>query len=130
MGLIKQVAILIIVAVSAFFLGKITSPVKEKIVEVEVVKEKVNTVQVVREIKRPDGTIEKETRNEQTKEKESSSSKSVEFKPPGYGISLLAGNINDPYYTLLLEKKVVGNVKVGAWGNTRQEFGISVGLEF
>jgi hypothetical protein len=117
--------------VVVFFLGRYTAP--EKVKEVEVIKEKRDVVEVVREITRPDGTKEKETRREDRTEKSKESLVEVENSKPQWDVDALYGidsKSKDTIYGLSVQRRILGNIKVGGWATNQNQLGISVGFEF
>lgn len=131
---IKLIAVVVLLAVG-FGVGRYTVPEKsteQTIVEKELKKEE--TV-IVREETRPDGTKIKETTNTTKKEtaKRTETIKIVESKKPDWKVAGLVGyNFNKvkPVYGAVVERRILGNIFVGAWGTTDQQAGLSVSLEF
>lgn len=90
---------------------------------------------IVREETRPDGTKIKETTN--TTKKETTDKKEiikiVENAKPQWKASALAGYNLDksaPVYGVAVDRRILGNIYMGAWGTTDKQVGLSVSMEF
>lgn len=128
------IAGLVILAVG-FSIGRYVVPDKSletKSTEHDVKREETVTT---REEIRADGTRITETiksnKNEESKKKESS--KLVENSRPNWKVNALAGyNIDKSNYVygVAVDRRVLGNISVGAWGTTDKQVGLSLGLEF
>jgi hypothetical protein len=125
----------IITAVVSLVLGmgvtkKYFPTIQEVNVEKEVLKTDVKTV--VKVIERKDGT--KETVTEIIDKTVKKESKSVAVtKPTDYHLTALVTmdfDNSNKIYGLSLEKRVFSNIFLGINGNTANQFGISIGLEF
>lgn len=104
----------------------------KQIEQVEVVKEKerVKTVTVTKEITRPDGTKERETSTTEDKKIDKSDEKKlVVVNPKDYFITVGFDKTLNPDL-LTVNRRIMGNVFVGAYVNKEKQFGVSVGLEF
>jgi len=108
---------------------------EEVVKEVEVVKRDVVTVEKI--IKRPDGTVETEKRtedkstetvNKDTKSKEASVV--VNLKPQWKAQGLVGLSKDGEVYGAGIERRIIGPVFMGAWGNTAKQVGISLSVEF
>jgi hypothetical protein len=117
--------------------ARVEVKIEERVKEVEVVKHDVRTV--IKEVTRPDGTKEKETiiedRSTETRDKESrrDTSKIVSNEKPQWKVSTqltTTQGILGPVYGATVERRVLGPIFAGAFGNTDKTFGLSVGLEF
>ncbi len=89
---------------------------------------------IVKEEKRPDGTVVKEVTT--TKKKETTtkgtSIKIVENKPDWKASALVGYNLDKSamVYGASVDRRILGNIFVGAWGTTDKQVGLSVGMEF
>lgn len=132
----------LIVAVVGYAFGRYLQPpdikIKTVIQEKEVIVERKNIVTVVKEVVRPDGTKETETRTEDKSEttgkKDSSTNnnyESISSKPQWRVQGMIGLNAqakND--YGLAVERRIIGPIFVGAYGNTQKSMGLSVSIEF
>ena len=125
----------IITAVVSLIIGmgitkKFFPTIQEVNVEKEVLKTDVKTV--VKVIEHKDGT--KETTTEIIDKTVKKESKSVVLtKPIDYHLTALVTmdlDSKEKIYGLSLEKRVFSNIFLGVNGNTLNQFGISIGLEF
>lgn len=96
---------------------------------------KKETSTTIKEETRPDGTKIKETTTVTKKEDNSKkeTSKVIDNVKPSWKAGALAGYNFDtvkPVYGIVIEKRVLANIFVGAWGTTDKQAGVSVTLEF
>jgi hypothetical protein len=124
--IIAAVALLI-----GFGLGSQLFPkIKEKTVEVEVEKVVKDIVTVTKVITRPDGTKEELTTvTDKTKENREATSVKILSKPDWH-ISANGTVIGNSTYGIQIERRVLGDVFVGAGYNTDNKINVSVGIEF
>lgn len=143
MDIKTQVVLVLGFGLACYAFGRYAQPAKIQIKTETVVKEvqveKRNVVTETREIKHTDGTIETETKTTdltKVSTKESSDSKTSEtvtYNKPQWKVqALLAPQTGPvgPLYGLDVEKRLLGPISVGAWGNTDRKFGASVSIEF
>lgn len=107
---------------------------KTEIVETEKEVIKKDVVTVVKEIIRPDGSKEVvTTTTDKSKEKKSSSS-TTKVLASNYHVSLKAetGNIkfSELVYSVQVEKRIIGDLFIGASISTNKQVGLSLGIEF
>lgn len=128
---LRNILIGVLVVILAFLLGRSTAPVKiEEKVKVE---KAIDTITVVKEIKRPDGTIEKETTQVDKSKITSQKSTTVESAKAMNKVALGMGydfKDKSQVYNLSYERRLVGNIWVGAFGVSNGTVGLTVGLEF
>jgi len=119
-----------IVFAAGYQLGKKDAPTK--IEQVERIVEKRDLVTVTKEVTRPDGTKEKETTVTDKTKTEQKSETTVQNKLHDWRASGMVGiGVNAmPMYGVSIERRIISNVFVGAWGLTNATVGVSVGLEF
>lgn len=120
---------------------------KEKIVEKVVYKEIDKTQRHIIEIEYPDGKktreiweiyestvmVDSQRTVDLEKKVKELESQVVTNEKAQWKASALAGydlNDKDFVYGGEVDRRIIGPVFVGGWGNTKQQFGISVGLEF
>jgi xanthosine utilization system XapX-like protein len=128
----------IIIAVVGILVGfglgtKIFPTIKEKTVEVQVDKVVKDVQTVIKVVTRPDGTKEEITTIvDRTKEnKEYSNTKTVSKND--WHISANAGRSfsdSNIIYGIQVERRVLGDVYLGALATTDKRVGISVGIDF
>ena len=137
---VKNGVVLLVVAGLGYTTGRYMQPaeviVKTEIKEVEKVRVDTKTRIIYR--KMPDGTVEriteeetksssetgKDTRTEQiTKAKKSSSIAIVALTSTDFDFS-------KPEYALHVQTNVLGPLKLGIYGSTNKQVGISIGLDF
>ena len=106
---------------------------KLSIQEKEVIKKDVQTI--IKEVVRPDGT--KETVTTIVDHSKESSSKTLEQivnkKNDWYvaaGAEARLSEINNPYYKIEVNRRIIGDVFVGATANTNGSVGLQVGFQF
>jgi len=142
----KKIAIMVLVALGlGYAVGRYVQPASIKIVKEEVIKivDRINkdVVTIIEKITRPDGTVEEKTtiidktqyehyQQQQTNESTTIVSQKAQWKVQG-----LAGIRIDDFrgpqiYGVGIERRIIGPVFVGVWGNTDKQVGLSVGLEF
>lgn len=138
-----KVLIVIGVGVLGYAFGRYAQPAKIQIKTETVIKEvqveKRNVVTETHEIKHTDGTTEtviKVTDLTKVSTKETSDSKTSEtitFNKPQWKVQALlapqTGPIG-PLYGLDVERRILGPISAGAWGNTDKKYGASVSIEF
>lgn len=146
--------------VSAFAIGRFTTPVKIK-TEIKTVEVDKKTTDLDRDsqlnrhrktttttVKKPDGTIETTTTTTDDAQKNTETSsvttddrttktdttKEVTRGAPPVTISVLAGlkltDFSTPIYGLSATKPILGLVAVGVWGFNNGMAGVSIGLQF
>jgi hypothetical protein len=118
--------------------AKVVTVVKEVKTDNQVVDK--NIVTTVTETKKPDGSDTIVTKTEdksvdKTKENDTfNSTTTTTNQKTQWRVSALAGlrydNLTTPNYGAIVEKRLLGPIFVGAWGNSGKEAGISIGLEF
>ena len=131
----------ILLLVIGFGLGKYTQPAKvitkTQVVTNDVVHDHIHTV--VHTVVQPNG--EKDTTtvvdNNSTEESSSQSSSSTvtTYNKPQWKAQVLAGlPLNGqplaPIYGAGVERRIIGPISAGVWGNNNREAGLSVSLEF
>lgn len=134
---------LLVVAGLGYGFGRYMQPAKiqikkeEVIKEVEVVKKDVVVVEKITTNK--DGTTVVERRTEDKSTERSStdtrtkeSTLVINVKPQWrvQGMVGYRGQLDRPMYGAGIERRILGPVFVGAWGNTEKQFGLSAGFEF
>ena len=143
MDLKTQVIILLAVAVGGYAFGRYAQPAKVVVKTETIIKEvKVENKHVItqtKEIKHADGTVETDTTTTDTskistKETEDSKTSSVTtYSKPQWKVQTLfapqAGPVG-PLYGIDVEKRLLGPISVGAWGNTDRKYGASLSIEF
>lgn len=117
--------------------ARVVTETKEIVKTVEVVKH--DTTTKTHEVKHPDGTVETDTTvvNRDT-DISGTSSKSesktiVDNTKPQWKVSGLAGYNFSTYekvYGAEVDRRILGPIFVGAWGNTQHTGGLSVSIEF
>lgn len=124
--IIATVAVLI-----GFGLGtQIFPKIKEKTVEVEVEKVVKDIVTVTKIVTRPDGTKEEVTTvTDKTKENKEVSKVQI-FTKPDWHISANGTVTSNPVYGVQIERRVLGDVFLGAGYNTDNKITINIGMEF
>lgn len=138
----KTIAIIVLaVAAVAYSVGRYAQPAKVQIKTEQVVKEvevvKKDVVIVEKEIKRPDGTIEKERKivdkSSETTKKDSESKSDTKISRPDWKVQATAGMAafrGEMIYGIGIERRILGPIAVGAFGQTNGVVGLSVSLEF
>lgn len=134
----------LIAGVVGFAFARYSTPekivVKTEEVVKEVIKEKRDVVIVKQMIERPDGTKETTERTEERTEnttrtdREARTETKVDNKKPDWMFAVTAGISADRdaerTYGLSVQRRILGPVFLGAYGDTGKNVGISVGLEF
>jgi dsRNA-specific ribonuclease len=127
----------IIVAAISLLIGAIGvkflfPTIKEKIVEkeVEVIKKDVQTV--IKEIIKPDGTKEIVTVVTDKSQEKKESSKVTTVSKPDWNIGLGTGidKNKDEYYLALVQRRVIGELFVGAMATTKKDLGVVISYSF
>lgn len=135
----KNVAIIVFIAalisfgIGAKVASKVTTETKVVEVEKEVIKRDVVTQ--IKVITRPDGTKEESTTiTDKTTEDKSSSKQSESKTAPNWHVSAgtkaSVNNLNELSYTLNVDRRILGNLFVGASVSTDKQVGLSIGMEF
>ena len=144
----NSIVICLILVIVSFYIGRFSKPAqvitetKEVVKTVTVKDENKNKVVYKEKIVYKDGTSkETEVTKEESSSKESSaseSSKTAETKVTrDTGLSLAALAIVDSSdlkghkdYGLHVQKRIVGNITIGAIATTDKKVGVSIGMEF
>lgn len=145
MEYLKDKRLLLIVAlIVGVVIGYYSKPAKVEIKEI------VKTVEVVKEvevkskdqkyiqIKKPDGTVitkidtHEDSKKESDKKIESyvEKSKTVEARSNWSVSALIKPQNNQPLYGLVIERRILGPLKIGAFGTIEKSYGLTVGMEF
>lgn len=125
--------VFVVSLVSAYQYGKSKAAVVTQVQEVEKVVEKRDVITVVKEVTRPDGTKETITTKEDKsvinskREKETIVAKNDWFISAGAGYNFDKTAIG---YQIDINRRVLGDIFIGAWGSTNKEAGLKVGVEF
>lgn len=138
-----KVLIVVAVGVLGYAFGRYAQPAKIQIKTETVIKEvqveKRNVVTETHEIKHTDGTTEtviKVTDLTKVSTKETSDSKTSEtitFNKPQWKVQALLATQTGPVgplYGVDVERRILGPISAGAWGNTDKKFGASISIEF
>lgn len=117
----------------AFVFGRYTASFKPQ--ETDATKEIVrnNVVTVTKYIKTPGGTVTRETTVTDHSVKQKDSLHVTVYKPSDWNISLSlsADSFTKPdIYGINIQRRILGPIFVGAQGNTKNQYGLSIGLEF
>lgn len=139
-----KVLLVVGVAVAGYAFGRYAQPAKVEIKTETVIKEvtveKKNVVTEIKEIKHPDGTTETNTKitdltntiNKNTSDSKSEST--TTYSRPQWKVQALLSPqmspVFGPIYGLDVERRILGPISVGAWGNVDKKFGISASIEF
>ena len=126
-NLLRNSAILLIVAGVAFGLGRYMAP--EKVVTVEKKAEQVDTSTTTRETVTKDGTIIKEVIKNNIVKVEIEKMKLVENKKPQWKATVLSDSKFEKY-GFQVERRVFANVFAGIGMNTNKQATLSLGMEF
>ncbi len=133
-GKVGIIAVLVI-ALTSYGFGRYVQPaqIKEVIKTVEIVKH--DTTTIVKEHKNRDGSSDTETTvvNHDIDLSKSDDSKTITNLTPQWKVQGQYGyNFQSlrPVYGAAIERRIVGPLFIGAWGNTDHTVGLSVGLEF
>jgi len=127
----------IIIAVVFLLLGGAASKflfptIKEKIVEkeVEVIKKDIQTI--IKEIIRPDGTKEIVTVVvDKSQEKKESSRTTIIAKEEWHAsLAATSSNLKDIHYQIQIERRIIGNIHIGALVSTQGSYGLAIGYSF
>lgn len=139
-------AVVAVIGLAGYAVGRYVQPArveikKEEVVkEVEVVKKDVTVVE--REIRRPDGTVEIDRRTEDRstetvdKSKQTKESTIVQNQKPQWKVSASAttavGSLTSPslVYGATVERRIIGPFFAGVRADTSKQVGLSVGMEF
>lgn len=138
-----KVLLVVGVAVAGYAFGRYAQPAKVEIKTETVIKEvtveKKNVVTEIKEIKHPDGTTETDTKitdltntvNKNTSDSKSESTTTYS-KPQWKVQALLSTQVSQfgPVYGIDVEKRILGPISAGVWGNVDKKFGASVSIEF
>lgn len=139
MDLKYKIAIAITAIGLAFGAGYFTKPTKVvEVVKKELVKEEAKTRVVYREkVTKPDGTItETEQEREDTHSKEQSKEMTSKETTNRIGLTIQAlayapiNNLTQREYGIIISKRVVSNLVLGAAATTDKKVGLTLGLEF
>jgi hypothetical protein len=114
---------------------------KTQLVDHDVIKDHVVTV--TKEIVRKDGSKEIDTtvvddkKENEVKKETISDVKPIPMPQPQWFVTAGAGldatslgNLANPVYNASVNRRIIGPVYVGVWGNTRSQVGVQLGLEF
>lgn len=118
-----------------FYLGKQASSVSETTTQEQDTTKK-DVVTIIKEVTRPDGSKETTTTvTDHTKETENKQSSATVIVPVvamnKASVSVLSSSFKDvDSYTLSYERRLAGPIWVGANYNTKQIYGLSIGMEF
>lgn len=95
---------------------------------------------IIRTITNPDGTTDSTTTIDnnsvevKNSSSESNSSSVTTYEKPQWKAQGLVGlnfdNTTIPIYGVGIERRIIGPISAGLWGNTNKEAGLSVSLEF
>ncbi len=128
MNNVTKLGIVAVALVASFLYGKSQAPTKVN--TVEVVKE-IRDIEIVKqEVTKPDGSkVVTTTTKDKTKLDTRNETK---INKPNWKVSGLVGLNTDrkTVYGATIDRRIVGNVFVGAWATTEKTGGISIGLEF
>ena len=140
---IKNTLVILVVAATGYGFGRYVQPakvtVKTEIITKEVEHKQNNIITDTKEIKKPDGTIEIDTTTEDksvtntTTNIDQKTVQSVENLKPQWKISGTAGfrvNRVGAVYGVLVERRIIGPIFVGLYGNDDKQGGLTIGLEF
>ena len=125
--------VLLLACFLSFQYGKTKAKTVTKVEQVEVVKTKVDTVTVVKEVKQPDGTIVKETTVTDKSVINSKTDVRIEVAKNKNKINLgtdYSFSDKKQTYNFTYERRVLGDVWLGARASTDGTVGVQVGLEF
>jgi hypothetical protein len=142
---LKYLAAIVIVAMAAgAALTRQFAPrevIKTQLVDHDVIKDHVVTV--TKEIVNKDGSKEIDTtvvddkkENDVKKETVVDSKPIPQLKPQwfvtaGAGLDVTSlGNMANPVYSGSVNRRILGPIYLGVWGNTRSQVGVQLGLEF
>jgi hypothetical protein len=135
--------VVIIIIVSAIAGGIVTKRyikpqevIKTQVVDHDVIKDRIITI--VKEIDNPDGTKEKTTTTTDDRTSvDDKNTTTTDIKAPipkqwlvSAGVGLDAKDNFNKIYQLNVNRRILGPIYVGIWGNTNQSAGLSVGFEF
>lgn len=137
---LKTKLLIILAAIGiGYGIGYFTKPAKVvEVIKKEIVKEAATTRIVYREkTTRPDGTItetESSREDSRTSERSSESSSKVVTNRVGLNVQALAyapiNSLTDREFGVIVSKRIIGNITVGAMATTDKKIGLTVGLEF
>lgn len=112
----------------AYQYGKSQANTIVQIQEQEKIVEKRDVVTVVKEVVRPDGTKETVTTTEDKSVVNTKREKEVITKKADWFVA--AGVTYDREYSFEVNRRVLGDIFVGAFGTTDQQVGVKIGIEF
>lgn len=128
-------ATLILLALAiGYYLGRTLDPkIETQIEEVEVIKRDIVTI--IKEVTRTDGTKDTTTTIvDRSKERKETDIHTTETIPASQNKIAVAANTSQfrdiDSYTFSYERRLIGPVWLGAQYNTKQVYGLSLGLEF
>lgn len=121
-----NIGVVIIVAGLGYVFGRHVQPARVEIKEVEVVKKDVRTV--VKTVKQPDGTV---IRERVTEDKTVTSNETSTKTDNGklWKVNVMS-TLNGSEQALMIQKKYLGPISVGAYATSKQVYGVTVGVEF
>jgi hypothetical protein len=123
------VAVLLIAVLIGFVGGRFLYPPQPKVETVEKIVEKKEVVEVIKELIKKDGTTVRTIERQTTEDKKED--RKVKINKNNYDLSIQYGIIvGEPVYGIQIQRRIFGDFKLGVWGNTKNEFGISLGIEF
>lgn len=108
----------------------------QKIQDLLTASEKNHTITVIKKVTKPDGTVEEDTTRTEDQVKKETEKKMAEVSTPAYSPTWLisagaaVGLDMVPYYSLNVNRQILGPVWLGAYVTTHKEFGASVGILF
>lgn len=125
----------IIVAAIALITGALGAKfffptIKEKIVEKEVEVIKKDVVTEIREVIKKDGTKEIVTVVTDRSQEKKETNKTVAIAKSEWHVSAAAIGLKDSYYQLQVERRVLGELHVGALATTEGKIGLTIGMSF
>ncbi len=112
----------------AYQYGKSQARTVVQVQEQERVVEKRDVVTVVKEVVKPDGTKETTTTTEDKSVVNTKKEKEIITQKADWFVA--AGVSRDKVYTLEVNRRIIGDVFVGAYTTTNNEIGLKVGFEF
>lgn len=140
----QQILLSILVAAGLGYAGgryvqpaKVVTQIKEVVKTVEIVKH--DTTTITKEVKHPDGTTETDTTvvNHDIDMSHSNTSNTISkvtenLKPQWKATALAGYNFSsfEKVYGAEIDRRIIGPIFVGAWGNSNHTGGLSVSVEF
>jgi hypothetical protein len=125
----------LVIGLVGYASGRYLQPpqIKEVVKTVEVVKH--DTTTIIKERKKPDGSSETDTTiiNHDTDISSSKDSKVTSILPPQWKVQGQYGyDFRDlrPVYGAAVDRRIIGPIFIGVWGNTNHTAGLSASLEF